>query len=110
MTTQSQPAKRFRLGTVRLTIWSNTDRSGRSFYTTTVGRAVRDANGNWSDDAPIRTADLPTVRTLTASAIGWMQANPIPEHTRPCAGSAATAAPDESLLRLLDQLELAMVR
>lgn len=75
MTTTTQPAKRFRLGSITVTIWPNTDRHGRSYHTTTISRSFKDANGKWGETASLRPSDLPVVRTLTAQAQDWLLVN-----------------------------------
>lgn len=66
------PAKRFRLGSITVTVWPNTDRQGRSYFTTSITRSYRDGNGQWKDTASLRSSDLPVVRTLTDQAQEWL--------------------------------------
>ena len=72
MTTTTQPTKRFRLGSITVTIWPNQDRQGRRYHTTTISRSYRDANGKWADSGSLRPADLPVVRSLTTQAQDWL--------------------------------------
>lgn len=83
MTSTSQPAKRFKLGSITVTLWPNADRHGRRFYTTTITRRTRDHAGRWNDAASLRHADMPVVAELTARAREWMTANPIREERGP---------------------------
>jgi hypothetical protein len=76
--TTNQPAKRFRLGSITVTIWPNADRQGRSFHTTTIHRSYRDPQGQWATTASLRAADLPVVRELTRQAQEWLLTQPSP--------------------------------
>lgn len=76
MTTTTQPAKRFKLGSINLAVWPNRDRAGRSFYTTTISRSYRDQSGKWADSGSLRPSDLPVVRDLSAKALEWITAHP----------------------------------
>lgn len=67
------PAKRFRLGSITLTVWPNQDRSGKAYYTTTITRSFRTDKG-WSDTGSLRPADLPIVVSLTTMAQDWLMA------------------------------------
>ena len=78
MTTDSLPAKRFRLGSITVTIWPIQDSRGRNLHTTSITRTARDRTGRWCDDAPIRQADIPVVRTLTAQAEEWLSRQAVP--------------------------------
>ena len=73
MTTATQPAKRFRLGSITLTVWPNQDRNGNTYYSTTITRRYRDGSGNWSDTSSLRHADLPIVRDLVRMGQDWLQ-------------------------------------
>ncbi len=77
MTTDSLPAKRFRLGSITVTIWPTQDSRGRKLHTTSITRTVRDRTGRQCDDAPIRQADIPVVRALTAQAEEWLSRQPL---------------------------------
>lgn len=76
MTKAAPPAKRFHLGSIRLSVWANTDRFGKPYYTTTIGRSYKDDSGKWSDSGSLRPSDLPVVRDLSAKALDWITAHP----------------------------------
>ena len=73
--TTNQPAKRFRLGSITVTIWANTDRNGRAFHTTSFHRSYRDAKGVWANTTSLRAVDLPVVRVLAQQAQEWLLAH-----------------------------------
>ncbi|MDX2147939.1 MAG: hypothetical protein SFZ23_10485 [Planctomycetota bacterium] len=105
MTTTVQPAKRFRLGSITLTVWPNSDRAGRTYYTASLGRSFRDSQGKWADTGSLRPADLPVVRTLTAKALDWITANPPGDSSDEAEAPDPEPHPEARLLRLLHQLE-----
>jgi hypothetical protein len=95
-TSTKQPAKRFRLGSITLAIWANTDRHGRAFYTTTLSRSYRDAQGQWHSIGNLHSSDLPVVRELTTRAQDWLHAQsgdaePATETPHPDTASGAPA-------------------
>lgn len=113
MTTAVQPAKRFRLGSIHLSIWPNTDRKGRTFYTTTIGRSFRDEKGEWRDSGSLRPSDMPVVRTLTTQAMDWLTANPpgnSVEAPKQSAEQHRDPAIDPSLAKLLIAFEQQLIR
>jgi hypothetical protein len=102
MTTPTKkPAKSFRLGSITLAIWANTDRHGRTFYTTSLSRSYRDEAGQWHSIGNLHSYDLPVVRELTTRAQDWLHAQ------ASGAESATDAAQADSALgaptRVLDE-------
>ncbi|MFN0012167.1 MAG: hypothetical protein ACKVS8_11055 [Phycisphaerales bacterium] len=72
MTTATLPIKRFRLGSITLAVWHNTDRQGRSFFATTISRSFRSEQGAWKNTDSLRPVDLPVVRSLSDQALQWL--------------------------------------
>lgn len=107
MTTNNQPAKRFRLGSIQLTVWPNSDRKGRSYYTTALSRSYRDEKGKWTDSGSFRPSDLPVVRSLTTQALDWITANPLQATEE---GPKEDPEPEPALATLLTLIEQQFTR
>lgn len=59
----NRPAKHFRFGAVRVTLWKDTRKgpTGQAFdsWSVTLDRAYRDAKGTWQNTGSMRQDDIP---------------------------------------------------
>ena len=68
---KKQPEKTFRAGSVSATIWKNTNKVNNedvSFYTTSIIRSYKDAEGNWKTTSIFRMNDLPKLQLVSKRA------------------------------------------
>jgi len=78
METKKQPARDFRLGAIRLSIWENESENGFRYYRATLGKSYRlpesERTGNddgWRDTGSFAAEDLPVIVALCQSATRW---------------------------------------
>jgi len=59
----NRPAKHFRFGAVRITLWKDTRNgpTGQAFdsWSVTIDRAYKDAKGSWQNTGSLRENDIP---------------------------------------------------
>lgn len=68
MSNSQQPIDQIRIRNVRAAIWSNTTKEGRTFYSVTVSRSYRDADGNWKDTTSFSPTELLTLAKVADMA------------------------------------------
>ena len=65
---KNSPLKTIRIGFINATIWFN-----EPYYSVTITRAFKDADGNWSDTTNFNHADLPVVALLAKEAEAFIR-------------------------------------
>lgn len=71
MASDRQPAQKFKLGFLELTIWGN-EHNGTIYYKTTCHKNYQDADGNWQKGQQFDPDDLPVLSELFRFATGWI--------------------------------------
>jgi hypothetical protein len=70
----NRPAKEFRLGTIRATVWERAGTHG-SLYHITVSRLYRDRDDRWSSSGSFGREDLPLLAKVLDQAHTWAYEN-----------------------------------
>lgn len=67
---KTKPAFEVRLGRIKATLWENYGEHGE-FYSTTVSRLYKDANGKWQQSDSFSRDDLPVLQKALDLAYLW---------------------------------------
>ncbi|MEM6504041.1 MAG: hypothetical protein AAF711_01095 [Planctomycetota bacterium] len=73
-TTKTQPVDHIRIGAVEATIWANTTKDNRTFYSVQIQRKYTDQNGDPQNASGFNLGDLPAVEKVSAQALIAVQA------------------------------------
>tara|TARA_E500000318_G_scaffold14854_4_gene14818 strand:- start:26677 stop:26970 length:294 start_codon:yes stop_codon:yes gene_type:complete len=65
MTTNNQPFDRIHVGPIQAAIWKNTGNDGRSYYSVTMEKRYRDANGDWQSTSSFHRDDMLVIGRVT---------------------------------------------
>ncbi len=68
MTTNSKPFDNIRIGPIQAAIWRNAGTDGRSYYSVTMEKRYRDADGNWQSTSSFHRDDLLVIGKVTDKA------------------------------------------
>lgn len=65
MTTNNQPFDRIHVGPIQAAIWKNAGTDGCSYYSVTMEKRYRDANGNWHSTSSFHRDDMLVIGRVT---------------------------------------------
>ena len=67
-----KPAKKFRIGAVTATVWGNTNKEDKTFFTTNLSRSYRDDGGEWKQTDSLNAGDLLNAAKALERAEQWI--------------------------------------
>jgi hypothetical protein len=69
----SQPAIKFRDGTLQVTVWRNTSTGGQTYYTANPTRSYRQGDDTWRETDSLTADDLLAMAELLREAYAWIR-------------------------------------
>jgi hypothetical protein len=84
----NRPAKEFRLGRIRCSVWGNTNSKGESWFSCVLTRSYKDAEGNWKNSHSLGLDDLFVAGEVLKQAALWIHAERQGEHKAPATQTA----------------------
>jgi len=73
---QQKPVFEHRLGSIRVTVWENTDKEGNTFYNTALVRRYQSGSGEWSNSSSFTgLSDLALLGEALELARTWIRSH-----------------------------------
>ncbi|MBA4067181.1 MAG: hypothetical protein C0501_26445 [Isosphaera sp.] len=67
----TQPATKFRDGTLQVTVWRNTSTGGQTYYTANPTRSYRQGDDTWRETDSLTADDLLAMAELLRESYAW---------------------------------------
>lgn len=77
MAQKKEPAKKFRMGRIKVTIWANKTKAGEVWFSTEITRSYKDGD-EWQESANYGCDDLPIVAKAADMAYAWIWEQRVP--------------------------------
>ncbi|MDP2666827.1 MAG: hypothetical protein Q8P05_05010 [Candidatus Diapherotrites archaeon] len=63
-----QPIQKFQAGAVIASVWKNTSKEGAEYFSVSLDKRYKDAQGDWKSSSSFKPADLPKAALLMNKA------------------------------------------
>jgi hypothetical protein len=77
MAQKKEPAKKFRLGRIKVAIWSNQAKGGEVWFNIEITRSYKDGD-EWQESTKFGRDDLPVVAKAADMAYAWIWEQDVP--------------------------------
>jgi len=77
MAQKKEPAKKFRLGRIKVTIWPNSAKNGEVWFNVEIVRSYKDGD-EWQESTKFGRDDLPVVAKAADMAYAWIWEQAVP--------------------------------